>query len=93
LHHIARLSKLEVPPEKAEQLCQELGKILSAVKLIQTVNTEDVKPLTSLLEERPLKLRPDVVAPDIAPEHVLRNAKQHEEGYFAVPKIREEFNQ
>jgi aspartyl/glutamyl-tRNA(Asn/Gln) amidotransferase C subunit len=52
-----------------------------------------VKPLTSLLEERPLKLRSDVVAPDIPPEQVLRNAKETEEGYFAVPKIREEFNQ
>lgn len=40
LRHIARLSKLEVPAEKTEQLCGDLGKILAAVRQIQEVNTE-----------------------------------------------------
>ena len=40
LVHIARLSKLHVPDEKRDQLCQDLGKILAAVRQIQQVNTE-----------------------------------------------------
>jgi len=59
--------------------------MLIFVRHIQKVNTENVEPLFSLVENQPLILRDDDPKPNTL-EEVLANAKKTHRSYFIVPK-------
>jgi aspartyl-tRNA(Asn)/glutamyl-tRNA(Gln) amidotransferase subunit C len=54
---------------------------------INNINTENVRPLYTVLENHPLELREDVVTDGNIKEDVMRNAKKTDEDtYFIAPK-------
>ena len=83
---IARLARIEVPPERAEALTEQLAAILTWVAQLDEVDTKDVEPMRAVFETEPA-LRPDEVTEGFQTEAVLQNTPHTEDGFFVVPKV------
>ena len=84
--HVAKLARLDLPPERIAKLAGQLESILEYVAQIGTVDMTGVEPMAHAL---PLYnvLREDVVEPSLPLEKVLRNAPASDGPFFKVPKV------
>lgn len=83
---IAYLARIEVTDEHARKLTQDLSQILSFVDQMQSVNTENVEPLSNPLEIfQPL--RPDQVTETNQRDLLQSVAPATEDGLFLVPRV------
>jgi aspartyl/glutamyl-tRNA(Asn/Gln) amidotransferase C subunit len=96
LSRLAHLSRLDIQEEEErKRLRQEIARILNYTGLIQAVDTSNVKPLLSLLEDHELPLREDSYpeAYNVAEQEdeiitrALCNSKTAQGRYFVVPKV------
>ncbi len=83
---VAKLARLDLAPERAPAMAQELNAILAWIEQLNEVDVEGVEPMTSAVETA-LPMREDVVTDGNAPERVLKNAPRSEDGFFIVPKV------
>ncbi len=83
---IARLSRIKVADDKLEPLAGELNNILGWVEQLEEVNTDNVEPMSSVVDVK-LRWRADQVTDGNKQESVLKNAPNSEYGFFAVPKV------
>jgi aspartyl-tRNA(Asn)/glutamyl-tRNA(Gln) amidotransferase subunit C len=83
---IARLARIRVTDEEKTNLAAELSQVMAWVDELQTVDTEGVEPLTSVVGAR-LKTRPDIVTLNVTRDEVLANAPEAMAGFFTVPKV------
>ncbi len=84
--HVARLARIRVEDEALEPLAGELGNILTWIEQLDEVDTDDVPPMTSVIEHS-LRQRPDEVTDGGYRDKILANAPGSEDGFFAVPKV------
>jgi len=86
VRHVAKLSRLALPPEKLERFTSQLESILEYVAKIDEVDISGVQPMAHAL---PLKnvLREDVVQGALPVEKVLMNAPETDGPFFKVPKV------
>lgn len=84
--HLARLSRLALPPEELDTLATQLDVIISAVAEVQRVAQGDIPPTSHAL---PLTnvFRPDEARPGLNPEEALDQAPAVEDDRFRVPRI------
>ncbi|MFF0814366.1 Asp-tRNA(Asn)/Glu-tRNA(Gln) amidotransferase subunit GatC [Rhodococcus sp. NPDC003318] len=84
--HLARLSRLALTDAELDEFAGQLDSILSHVKAVAEVATDDVPPTAN-----PYALtnvtRPDVIVPGLTPEQALSGAPAVEQERFAVPQI------
>ena len=83
---IAHLARLRLPEDRLEPMAGELNRVLSWVEQLSEVNTDNVKPLTSVVHAR-LRQRDDAVTDGDRREDVLANAPDAQNGFYAVPKV------
>jgi aspartyl-tRNA(Asn)/glutamyl-tRNA(Gln) amidotransferase subunit C len=83
---VAKLARLDLAPERAPAMAEELNAILAWIEQLNEVDVEGVEPMTSAVEAT-LPMRADVVTDGEAPERVLKNAPRSEDGFFVVPKV------
>ncbi|MBS4047481.1 MAG: Asp-tRNA(Asn)/Glu-tRNA(Gln) amidotransferase subunit GatC [Alphaproteobacteria bacterium] len=83
---IAKLARLKMEPDRQEPLASELNRILSFVEELQSVNTDNVPPMTSVTPMK-LRQREDAVTDGGQPEAVLKNAPQRQGDFYTVPKV------
>lgn len=87
--HLARLARIDLPPESLDHYAEQLGVILGAVAQVSEVAADDV-PATS----HPMPLvnvfREDVVRPSLTNEEALSGAPSVESERFRVPRILDE---
>ena len=86
VRRIAGLARIQVDDEKLPALASELSAILGFVEQLSEVDTTDVKPYTSPVDNQ-IKARADAVTDGGYPEDILANAPEKDDGYFAVPKV------
>ena len=86
VRRIARLARIAVTDAEVPHLQGELNAILQFVEQLNEVDVAGVEPMTSVTPMA-MKKRQDVVDDGGAPERVLANAPQREDGYFVVPKV------
>ena len=86
VRRIATLARIKVPEENLEPLAGELNNILGWIEQLSEVDTDDVQPMTSVVETVAPQ-RPDVVTDGGARDKVLRNAPQAEGAFYTVPKV------
>ncbi len=86
LHKVAHLARLKVKPEEEEKLQEDLSKILTWVAKLDELDTEGVEPQTHMSFEKNV-LREDIPKTEIATEEALKNAPQHSNNHFEVPKV------
>lgn len=83
---IAHLARIKMTPEEQDGMTREFNNILNWVNQLQEVNTDDVQPLTSVVETH-LAMRDDVVSDGGMQEKILVNAPKQAAGFFVVPKV------
>ncbi len=89
VEHVARLARLEVTSEEAEDLTKYFGDILSHFQKLEEADLSDMDPFgIENAEARPL--REDVLSQENRREAILREAPLREGDYIRVPRIMEE---
>ena len=86
IKHISKLSRISVDEQKAEKLANDLNSIFKFIEKLNELKTDNVKPLTSVVETT-LKLRADEVKSKNIREQIIKNSPQDNEDYFVVPKV------
>ncbi len=86
VRRIAALARIKVPDGDLDKLAGELSNILGWVEQLGEVDTEGVKPMTSVVPMTPRR-RADAVTDGGIRDDVLANAPEHREGFFSVPKV------
>jgi aspartyl-tRNA(Asn)/glutamyl-tRNA(Gln) amidotransferase subunit C len=83
---IARLARIRVTEDEKIHLAHELSQVMSWVDELQSVNTDGIEPMTSVVGAR-LKARADVVDHTTNRDDVLANATEPMAGFYTVPKV------
>mgnify|MGYP000113647429 CR=1 FL=1 len=83
---IANLARIRLTDEEQDTMTKDFQGILAWVDQLQEVNTDNVAPLTSVVEIS-LPQRDDKVTDGGYPEDVLANAPKQAAGFFVVPKV------
>lgn len=83
---IAHLARIGVEEAELEPLARELNAILAFVEALNTLDTENVAPMTSVVEAS-LKRRDDTVNDGFYADDVIKNAPEKIDSFFAVPRV------
>ena len=86
VRRIARLARIEVSDEEANQLKGELSGILQWVEQLEEVDTDSVEPMTRVVPIQ-LKLRDDVVTDGEKAGDVVANAPITDDNFYVVPTV------
>ena len=86
INKISGLAYLEFGEEEKEKIRQDLEQILTFVKKLRELDTENVKPLVYLSDKTDV-LREDRMIPTISAEEALLNAPETSGHFFKVPKV------
>lgn len=83
---IADLAHIAVRQDELDPLAGELNNILNWIEQLSEVNTDDVAPMTSVVEVD-LPWRADRVTDGGYRDDILANAPAADHGFFTVPKV------
>ena len=83
---IARLARIRVADDEKTHLAAELSQVMDWIDELQSVDTEGVEPLTSVVGAR-LGTRADEVTLSVTRDEILANAPEPIAGFFTVPKV------
>lgn len=89
VEHIADLARLKLTPEEKALYREQLSSILDHVARLQSLDTADILPTSSVLPPRSV-LRDDETRPGLSLADLLRNAPQAEAEQFQVPPVLDE---
>ena len=84
--HISKLSRISIEDEKAKKLEKDLNSIFKWIEQLNQLNTDKVKPLTSIAETT-LRLRKDQIISKNIREDILKNSPDKNKDFFVVPKV------
>ena len=84
--HIARLARIDVPPERLDALAAELSSILSHMDVLEKVDTKEVEPAVGVGDHgTPLRADAGPAIPlGLPPESF---APEMKDGFFLVPRL------
>ena len=83
---IANLAKIEIDDSKIEGIAENLEKILDLVGEMNSINTDNINPMSHPLNLKQV-MRPDEVTEQDQRENFQKNSPSIENGYYKVPKI------
>ena len=86
IKHISKLSRISVDDAKADKLAGDLNSIIDFIEKLNELNTDNIEPLTSVVETT-LKLRTDVVKSKNIRDQILKNSPEENEDFFVVPRV------
>lgn len=86
---VAKLARLDVTEQRAEELAPELSNIIGFVKQLSEVDTDNVAPLANVVDQD-LPLRIDEINDGDCADKVLANAPEEMQGFYVVPKVVEQ---
>jgi len=86
IKHISKLARISVDEKKIDGLTKDLSSIFKFIEQLNELNTDKVKPLSSILNE-PLRSRKDVINDGKIREKILENSPQKNKEFFVVPKV------
>jgi aspartyl-tRNA(Asn)/glutamyl-tRNA(Gln) amidotransferase subunit C len=83
---ISKLSRIASNDEFEISMIKDLNTILKFVDQLNEVDTKNVEPLSSVVEQK-LFQREDMVKKMNEKEEILKNSPSKNENYFVVPKV------
>ncbi len=86
VNKIAHLARLAIDPQDVDQYTQNLSSILDLIAQMNTLDTDQVKPMAHPLDQIQ-RLRPDLVTEVDQRELFQAIAPQIEAGLYLVPKV------
>ena len=87
LEHISKLALLDLSEEEKKKLAKELGDILNYFKMLNDLDTTEVKPMTHPIEGLKNVFREDIPWKSLSQEEALKNAQYTKDGYFKTSKV------
>jgi len=84
--HIAKLAELDLTDKEIDKYQQELSEILEYVKILDEVDTKNVKPISQVTGFSNI-VRADEVGKSFTNKEALKNAKRTKDGYFEVEQV------
>jgi len=84
--NIAKLARIRIPEAGQDALVAELNGIFAWIEQLSELDTQDVEPMTSVVEIS-LPQRDDKVSDGGCREKVIGNAPEAAHGFFVVPKV------
>ncbi len=85
MDEIEILAKLSLADEEKEKSRNEMQKMLDYVELLNSLDTDNVEPLTHLFPIENV-FREDVEEESTPREEILKNAPEEKDGQFLVPR-------
>jgi len=86
IKHISKLARISLDDKKIDNLSKDLSSILKFIEKLNKLNTDDIKPLTSIIDAS-LKFRKDEILEGKIREQILKNSPEKTEEFFVVPKV------
>jgi aspartyl-tRNA(Asn)/glutamyl-tRNA(Gln) amidotransferase subunit C len=86
IKHVSKLARISVNDTKIDDLSKDLSSIFKFIEQLNELNTDNVEPLSSILNN-PLRSRIDEVNDGKIREKILENSPQNNEEFFVVPKV------
>src|SRR3989339_342066 len=86
---VAKLARLDLSEDEIVEFSQQLNAVIEYVETMNQLDTEGVEPLAHCLPVHNV-FREDEIKPSLGTDAVLKNAPQHDDGFFKVPKILDE---
>jgi aspartyl-tRNA(Asn)/glutamyl-tRNA(Gln) amidotransferase subunit C len=86
VERVAALARLTLTEEEKTLYLRQLTRILDYARQVAELDTRDVPPTSSVLDEVPHS-RPDEVRPSLEPHAALANAPDAASGLFRVPRV------
>jgi aspartyl-tRNA(Asn)/glutamyl-tRNA(Gln) amidotransferase subunit C len=86
IKHISKLARISLDDKKIDNLSKDLSSILKFIEKLNKLNTDDIKPLTSIIDAS-LKFRKDEILEGKIREQILKNSPEKTEEFFIVPKV------
>ena len=86
IKHTAKLARISLDEKKIDNLSKDLSDIFKFIEKLNKANTENVKPLSSILDHS-LRSREDKVNDGNIRDQILENAPNKNEDFFIVPKV------
>ena len=83
---LARLSMLQFNEAEREEIKADLQKIIGFVDKLKELDTSGVEPLMHMSDNIDV-LREDIPGNMLTREEALKNAPNHDDQYFKVPKV------
>jgi len=83
---VAKLSRISLDDKNLESLSNDLASILKFVEQLNKLDTNNVKPLNSIVDKS-LEARKDKVNDGKIKEEILKNSPYKDEDFFIVPKV------
>jgi aspartyl-tRNA(Asn)/glutamyl-tRNA(Gln) amidotransferase subunit C len=84
---VAELARIDMPETEAVATADEVSSILSFVDILQSVDTEGVKPTSQVTSLSDVWREDLVVSCDVPQAELLANAPMLEAGYVKVKKV------
>ena len=86
IKHIAKLARISLDEKKTDSLTKDLSSIFKFIEKLNELNTKNIEPLTSILNE-PLRSRTDEIDDGKIKDQILENSPKKNEEFFIVPKV------
>mgnify|MGYP005666248683 CR=1 FL=1 len=86
IKHTAKLARISLDEKKIDDLSKDLSNIFKFIEKLNEAKTENVKPLSSILDHS-LRSREDKVDAGNIRDQILKNAPNKNEDFFIVPKV------
>lgn len=86
IEHIAKLARLYITEEEAQQYGEQLKKVLNHFEKVSTIDTKGVEPLITPTDVKPY-WREDKVQKDYSAEEMVANAPEKTGNLFTVPPV------
>ncbi|MFI5185562.1 MAG: Asp-tRNA(Asn)/Glu-tRNA(Gln) amidotransferase subunit GatC [Chitinophagales bacterium] len=83
---LAHLARLKFEESEKEEIKKDLQKMIEFVEKLNELDTAGVEPLLHMTDEINV-LREDEVQGSVSREEAMKNAPQHDEQFFKVPKV------
>ena len=84
--HISKLARISLDDKKVDSLSKDLSSIIKFIEKLNKLNTDEVKPLTSIIDAS-LKPRKDEIQDGKIRDQILKNSPETNKEFFVVPKV------
>ena len=86
IKQISKLARISLDDKKIENLSKDLSSIIKFIEKLNKLNTDDIKPLTSIIDAS-LKFRKDEILDGKIRNQILKNSPEKTDEFFVVPKV------
>ena len=86
IKHVSKLARISVDEKKIDSLTKDLSSIFKFIEQLNELNTDDVQPLSSILNKH-LRTRKDEIKDGKIREKILANSPHKNKEFFVVPKV------